>query len=92
MILFSFFSKPLYVIYDLWLLNQHLENCWICPWNLTYDIEGLTERLQIQLRGFWHISLPKSFSKVFERSQNPFTKELLSLDPAMMVELIGLIL
>ena len=55
--------KPLYVIYGLWLLNQHLENCWICPWNLTHDIEGLNERLQIQLRGFWHISLPNIFPK-----------------------------
>ena len=43
----------------------------------------------------WHISLPNSFSNVFERSKIklPLQKNLfLSLDPAMMVELIGLII
>ena len=47
------------------------------------------------LRDVWHISLPNSFSKVFERSKIklPLQKNLLlSLDPAMMVKLIELIL
>ena len=47
------------------------------------------------LRDVWHIYLPNSFSKVFERSKIklPLQKNLLlSLDPAMMVKLIGLIL
>ena len=47
------------------------------------------------LKDVWHISLPNSFSKVFERSKIKFLLQkniLLSLDPAMMVKLIGLIL
>ena len=85
---------------NLELLQTHtrtffLENCFDLPLKPYSDIEGLNERLKVQLRGVWHISLPNSFSKVSKRSKIklPLQKNLLlSLDQAMMVELIGLIL